>query len=44
MFNHMVKHDSHLDTVFHALSDATRRGMLSSLALGEKSLGELARA
>ena len=43
MFNHMVKHDSHLDTVFHALSDATRRGMLASLALGEKSLGELAR-
>ena len=38
----MVEHDSHLDIVFHALSDATRRGMLASLALGEKSLGELA--
>lgn len=31
-----------LDTVFHALSDATRRGMLASLALGEKSVGQLA--
>jgi DNA-binding transcriptional ArsR family regulator len=27
---------------FHALSDPTRRGMLASLALGEKSIGELA--
>ena len=39
----MVKHDSpRLDTVFHALSDSTRRGMLASLALGDKSVGELA--
>ena len=39
----MVKHDSpRLDTIFHALSDATRRGMLANLALGEKSVGELA--
>jgi len=39
----MVEHDPpHLDVVFHALSDATRRGMLASLALGEKSVGELA--
>ncbi|MDP9423426.1 MAG: metalloregulator ArsR/SmtB family transcription factor [Pseudomonadota bacterium] len=39
----MVEHDSlQLDTVFQALSDATRRGMLASLALGEKSVGELA--
>jgi DNA-binding transcriptional ArsR family regulator len=39
----MVERDSpQLDTVFHALSDATRRGMLASLALGEKSVGELA--
>ena len=27
---------------FHALSDPTRRGMLANLALGEKSIGELA--
>ena len=39
----MVEHDSlDLDIVFQALSDATRRGMLASLALGEKSVGELA--
>lgn len=26
---------------FHALADPTRRGMLASLALGDKSIGEL---
>lgn len=31
-----------LDTVFHALGDATRRRMLASLAGGERSVGELA--
>lgn len=31
-----------LDTTFHALADPTRRGMLASLARGEKSIGELA--
>jgi len=30
-----------LDSVFSALADPTRRGMLASLALGEKSVGEL---
>ena len=30
-----------LDTTFQALADPTRRGMLASLALGEKSIGEL---
>jgi DNA-binding transcriptional ArsR family regulator len=39
-FNHMV--EQRLDTVFHALADPTRRGMLATLALGEKSIGELA--
>ena len=39
----MVEHDSpQLDIVFHALSDATRRGMLVSLAVGERTVGELA--
>jgi DNA-binding transcriptional ArsR family regulator len=39
----MVENDSlQLDIVFRALGDATRRGMLASLALGEKSVGELA--
>jgi len=38
----MVEYDSlQLDTVFHALADPTRRGMLASLALGERSIGEL---
>jgi DNA-binding transcriptional ArsR family regulator len=34
--------ENRLDVTFHALSDPTRRGMLASLALGEKSIGELA--
>lgn len=31
-----------LDLVFHALADGTRRGMLRSLAGGERTVGELA--
>ncbi|MCF2515685.1 metalloregulator ArsR/SmtB family transcription factor [Sphingomonas sp. G124] len=39
----MVELDSpQLDTVFHALGDATRRQMLRELADGERSVGELA--
>ena len=34
--------ENRLDTTIQALSDPTRRGMLASLALGEKSIGELA--
>jgi DNA-binding transcriptional ArsR family regulator len=34
--------EKQLDTTFHALADPTRRGMLANLALGEKSIGELA--
>ena len=33
---------SRLDTVFHALGDATRRAMLRDLAEGERTVGELA--
>jgi DNA-binding transcriptional ArsR family regulator len=33
---------SKLDTVFHALGDATRRSMLRDLADGERTVGELA--
>jgi DNA-binding transcriptional ArsR family regulator len=33
---------AHLDHVFHALADGTRRAMLRSLALKELSIGELA--
>jgi DNA-binding transcriptional ArsR family regulator len=36
----MVEH--RLDTVFHALADPTRRGMLARLALGATSVGDLA--
>jgi DNA-binding transcriptional ArsR family regulator len=34
--------ENRLDTVFRALADPTRRGMLANLALGERSVGELA--
>lgn len=34
--------ENRLDMTFRALSDPTRRGMLARLALGEKSIGELA--
>ena len=34
--------ENRLDATFKALADPTRRGMLASLALGEKSIGELA--
>jgi DNA-binding transcriptional ArsR family regulator len=33
--------EERLDATFQALSDPTRRGMLASLALSEKSIGEL---
>jgi DNA-binding transcriptional ArsR family regulator len=33
--------EQRLDTTFRALADPTRRGMLASLALGDKSIGEL---
>ena len=33
--------ENRLDTTFRALADPTRRGMLASLALGDKSIGEL---
>jgi DNA-binding transcriptional ArsR family regulator len=43
MFNRMVEFSAQLlDTLFHALSDGTRRRMLSKLADGEQTVGELA--
>jgi DNA-binding transcriptional ArsR family regulator len=39
LVNHMV--ENRLDVTFRALADPTRRGMLASLALGDKSIGEL---
>ena len=39
----MVELQAHeLDTVFHALGDATRRQMLRDLAGGERTVGQLA--
>src|SRR5258708_27134118 len=43
IFNHMVELVTpQLDSVFHALGDATRRGMLRDLAAGERTVGQLA--
>jgi DNA-binding transcriptional ArsR family regulator len=33
--------ENRLDATFRALADPTRRGMLASLALGDRSIGEL---
>ena len=38
----VVLEPAQLDTVFHALGDATRRRMLRSLAEGQRTVGELA--
>ena len=38
----MVEYQAHLDTVFHALADPTRRAMLGYLAERELTIGELA--
>jgi DNA-binding transcriptional ArsR family regulator len=35
-------HAPHLDTVFHALGDATRRRMLRELSAGERTVSQLA--
>ncbi|CCF20137.1 Transcriptional regulator, ArsR family [Pseudorhizobium banfieldiae] len=43
IFNHMVELlDTRIDSVFHALSDATRRSMLRELSSGARSVGQLA--
>ena len=43
IFNTMVEYSAdNLDSVFHALSDPTRRAMLMRLAGGERKVGELA--
>jgi DNA-binding transcriptional ArsR family regulator len=38
----MVEQQTHLDAVFHALADPTRRAMLGQLAERELTIGELA--
>ena len=43
IFNHMVELGTpQLDSVFHALGDATRRRMLRELSEGERTVGQLA--
>jgi DNA-binding transcriptional ArsR family regulator len=42
MLNHVVEQFAHLDAVFHALADPTRRAMLGQLAERELTIGELA--
>src|SRR5210317_1481975 len=39
----MVNYDNHLDRVFHALSDSTRRKILSHIATEPATVGELAK-
>ncbi len=41
--NHMVTFSKRLDRTFHALADSTRRAILTRLAEGESTVGELAR-
>lgn len=38
----MIELDRHLDTLFHALADPTRRRMLRALAEGERTVSQLA--
>ena len=42
--SHMAHHPSRLDAVFAALSDPTRRGVVSRLGKGTASVGELAQS
>jgi DNA-binding transcriptional ArsR family regulator len=43
IFNRMIElRTPELDSVFHALGDATRRRMLAELASGERTVGQLA--
>ncbi len=43
ILNHMVEYNSEqLDSVFHALADRTRRGMLAQLSSGPQTIGALA--
>src|SRR5215475_8185658 len=43
IFNRMVElQTAQLDSVFHALGDATRRQMLRDLSEGERTVGQLA--
>jgi DNA-binding transcriptional ArsR family regulator len=39
----LVSHMANLDSVFHSLSDGTRRAVIAQLAAGPASIGDLAR-
>src|ERR1700729_2578538 len=41
--SYMANHSPHLDNVFSALADPTRRAIIARLSQGEASVGELAR-
>ena len=42
IYNHMVMHSENLDSVFSALSDPTRRGILVQLSQGQANVSALA--
>ncbi len=43
ILNHMVEYNTEqLDSVFHALADSTRRGMLAQLSEGPQTVSKLA--
>jgi DNA-binding transcriptional ArsR family regulator len=39
----MLNHQNHLDGIFHALADPTRRAIVERLSAGPASVGELAK-
>lgn len=44
LFNHMVNSNvARLDSIFHALSDSTRRAILRDVSRQEKTVGEIAK-
>jgi DNA-binding transcriptional ArsR family regulator len=43
ILKHMVEYSNELDRAFHALADATRRGILDRLSRGAASVSELAK-
>ncbi len=42
LLKHMLNHQTHLTSIFHALADPTRRAIVERLSLGPASIGELA--
>jgi DNA-binding transcriptional ArsR family regulator len=42
LLKHMLNHQDHLTSIFHALADPTRRAIVERLSAGPASIGELA--